>query len=766
MDTQSPADNQQQEESSSTSPEDNQGERADPPSTQDNQPEGSVSIPQQVHIHTIATAAVQIAPPDGFDFSNSANWPKWIRRFERFRIASGLIDKPEEYQVNSLLYTLEDAADDILSVLPLFEADKKKYDKVKSAFETHFVGTHNVIYERAKFNLRYQEQGESAESFITSVHTPAENCKFGALRDELTRDRIVVGILDKKLSERLQLDSTLTLKTAITTVRQNEMAKKQQSLLHGETTDHNVDSIRYKGKGPKPQAEKGKFSREMPPKFRQNSKWCGGTQYHQWKDCPARDASCRKCKKKGHYAAVCRSTRAVHAVTQQRWQADDEEEYEFLGSVTINTVSTRSVTEWTETLSFNGEPVTFKLDTGAAVTAIPHDIFKVERDGPLTKTSKVLYGPGNNMLEVQGCFKGTLSAKGHSAAQEVYVLTGLSKPLLGLPAIEALHLVQRIEEVRDTPDDYKAAYPTVFPGLGCLKESYTIELEGNAIPFALSTPRLIPIPLRGEVREELDRMEAMGVISKVTKPTDWCAGMVVIPKTNGKIRICVDLTHLKKWVKRERHILPSVDQTLAQLSGAKVFSKLDARSGFWQIPLAKESALLTTFITPYGRYCFNRLPFGISSAPEHFQRRMSQMLESQDGVLCHADDILVFGRNKEEHDRRLHQVLQKAKEEGLTLNEKCEFGRDSMIFVGHTVTAAGIEPDPGKVKAIMNMPEPKNVTDVRRLLGMANYLAKFIPRLATITTPLKELLSDRNEWCWGTSQVEAFKQLKLALSSP
>ena len=95
-------------------------------------------------------------------------------------------------------------------------------------------------------------------------------------------------------------------------------------------------------------------------------------------------------------------------------------------------------------------------------------------------------------------------------------------------------------------------------------------------------------------------MEAMGVISKVTQPTDWCAGLVVVPKANEKIRICVDLTHLNKWVNRERHILPSVDLILAQLSGAKVFSKLDAQSRFWQIPLVRESALLTTVITSYG----------------------------------------------------------------------------------------------------------------------------------------------------------------------
>ena len=123
-----------------------------------------------------------------------------------------------------------------------------------------------------------------------------------------------------------------------------------------------------------------------------------------------------------------------------------------------------------------------------------------------------------------------------------------------------------------------------------------------------------------EVKSELERMEKENIISKVEGPTDWCAGMVVVPKSNKKVRICVDLTQLNKCVKRERHIMPSVDHTLAQLSNAKIFSKLDANSGFWQIELSKQSALLTTFITPFGRYCFNRLPFGISSAPELFQK--------------------------------------------------------------------------------------------------------------------------------------------------
>ena len=126
---------------------------------------------------------------------------------------------------------------------------------------------------------------------------------------------------------------------------------------------------------------------------------------------------------------------------------------------------------------------------------------------------------------------------------------------------------------------------------------------------------------------------------------------------NGKVRISVDLTKLNESVRQERHILPSVEQTLAQIGGAQYFSKLDVNSGYWQIELDPESAKLTTFITSFGRFCFNRLPFGITSAPEHFQRRMTEILGDLEGVICLVDDILITGRTQEEQDQRLVEVL-------------------------------------------------------------------------------------------------------------
>ena len=147
--------------------------------------------------------------------------------------------------------------------------------------------------------------------------------------------------------------------------------------------------------------------------------------------------------------------------------------------------------------------------------------------------------------------------------------------------------------------------------------------------------------MRAKVREQLDHMERAGVISKVTELTPWCAEMVVVPKQGRAVRVCVDLKGLNENVLRETH--PGMDDTLAKLTGASVFSKVDANSRFCQIPLSEDSRLLTTFITPYGGYCFSKLPFWISSATELFQNKI---LEGLEGNLCHTDDVLIYGTDQ------------------------------------------------------------------------------------------------------------------------
>ncbi|KAK3549941.1 hypothetical protein QTP86_016871, partial [Hemibagrus guttatus] len=252
----------------------------------------------------------------------------------------------------------------------------------------------------------------------------------------------------------------------------------------------------------------------------------------------------------------------------------------------------------------------------------------------------------------------TLSKNNKNTTENIYVVRGLSMPLLSGTAAMALQLVARVESISlDSRETVKREFPKLFTGLGKMEGEYNIVLKPGAQPFSLSTPRRISLPLLLKVKEELIRMEQQGVISKVEGPTEWCAPMVAVPKNTGRVRMCSDLTELNKSVLREKHPLPSVEHTLGQLAGAKVFSKLDANAGFWQIPLSKESSLLTTFITPFGHYCYNRLCFGISSVPEHFLECMSRILEGLEGVLCQMDDVLIWGATQSEHDNRLRKAL-------------------------------------------------------------------------------------------------------------
>ena len=290
------------------------------------------------------------------------------------------------------------------------------------------------------------------------------------------------------------------------------------------------------------------------------------------------------------------------------------------------------------------------------------------------------------------------------------------------------------------------------------------QFKGRGSPIFLDYPTQSAIPLMSSVKAELENMERLGVISHIDTPTDWCAGMVVVPKSNNRVRICVDLTILNESVRRERHPMPAVEQTLAQNAGARVFSKLDANSGFWQIPLSAESAALTTFVTPFGRYHFNRLPFGITSAPEHLQRRMQEVLHGLQGVVCLMDNVLVHGKMQSEHDQCLNAVLVRLTESGLTLKkDKCVF-QPQVKFLGQILTPSGINSDPDKVSAVRQMRQPTNVSEVRRFLGMANQLSKFVPKLADLTMPLRDLLSKRNHWAWGELQQRSFTQVQDALT--
>lgn len=246
--------------------------------------------------------------------------------------------------------------------------------------------------------------------------------------------------------------------------------------------------------------------------------------------------------------------------------------------------------------------------------------------------------------------------------------------------------------------------------------------------------------------------------------------MLVVTKPN-KIRICLDPRDLNEAIKREHYQMPTIEEITTRLTKAKKFTVVDAKDGFWQKKLDLKSSYKTTFNTPFGRYRWLRMPFGISSAPEVWQRTMHELVEGLPGVEVIADDFVIagFGETNEEVDKSLTQnerfFFNKCREWNLKLNkDKVKHSQTAVQFMGHVLTPEGLQADPAKIEALLAMPEPEDLSALKRFLGMVNYLVKFMPHLSDMTEPLRRLDSKDVEWQWLEQHSVAFNTVKKYLT--
>ena len=307
-------------------------------------------------------------------------------------------------------------------------------------------------------------------------------------------------------------------------------------------------------------------------------------------------------------------------------------------------------------------------------------------------------------------------------------------------------------------------FQDVFEGLGKFPEAYHIQTKLEVEPV-IQPPHQVPHSLYDRLKHKLDDMEKNDVIAKVECPTDWVNNIVVVEKKGGDLQICLDPKDLNLAIRREHFQIPTYEDVVSHLGGKRFFTILDQKDSYWQVPLSEESSYLYTFSSPFSRYRFLRMPFGICSASGVLQKRTYKSFGDIDGVHVIADDMIITSESEEEHDQILCKWLARARQHNIKLNPKKIQLKSEVVYMGNILTEHGVKPDEMKVKAVVDMPTPISKEDVRRQIGMLNYLSPYISNMSEITIPIRSLLKNNVQFQWLPEHSLAFDKIKEVLTS-
>lgn len=705
--------------------------------------------------------------PLRMDGNVAENWRKWKQRWVLYAKASGVDSKDEETQCAVLLHTIGEEALEVYDTFTFTEAEENKIEPLVAKLEAYCAPKKNVTYERYLF-FSCTQNGRPIDAFVTDLRTKAKTCEFGTLNDSLIKDRIVCGIDSQSVRERLLRNNELTLEVAINTVRAAETSKTQMESLNS----LEAAAVNFVTKNQKQPPRYQPMKKRQQKQQHQQIKPCGRCGYiHKPKQCRAFGQTCHKCQGRDHFAHMCRTKGANtghKTLNEVEQQSDtDSDEDLFLGELDS---SQNDKNELFTKLTVNEEEISFKIDTGAQCNVIPeHAYEKLSKKPSLQPTNVKITAYGGVRVPIKGTCTMTIKKNSKNLDAKFFIVAvEKAQPLIGLQTCRDLELINinnDVNEVKTSGTEILDEFKDVFTGLGLVNGEFHIELREDARP-TIQPSRKIPLSLMPKLQKTLEKLTEMEVISKVEKATDWVNSLVIVEKKDGSLRLCLDPKDLNRAIKREHYKPPTAETISSKLNGKRVFTVIDMSNCYWHKKLDEESSYLCTFNTPFGRYKFNRMPFGICVASDVAQRMVDENFSDIPGVLAVHDDIIIAGKDTAEHDLALKQALERARSRNIKFNRsKVQLRVNQVKYLGDIVTADGFKPDPEKIKAIVEMPEPQCKQDLQRLLGMVNYLSQYIPNMSEITAPLRNLLKKNMQWVWYDEHRSAIDKLKHALTN-
>ena len=638
-------------------------------------------------------------------------------------VAMNVDDNDARQRALLLHYAGEQVYDIFETLTDTGESDD--FDKACEKLTAYFSPKKSIEYEVYVFRKEKQEIGETLDTYHTRLRRLAATCDFTDIDREI-KTQIVQNCSSCRLRRRALRDADFSLSAMLAEGRAIELSEKQATDIENiREAEVNIASKRFQ----KTTTQRSQFKKATSNSRvnRENSTCycCGGKYPHrQNKPCAAKGKICNYCQKSGHFAKVCKAkmhnnsmqtncVTNINAVTTTNVTSDSVTNTNAVTSNAVTTINAPSDSDDgyvfsakneaivhnslpTCVVQIEGESIRMTIDSGASVNIMDSNTFnKIRRPSNMLFKQPVsnVYPYGSRTpLPVIGVF--ITKVKFHSKVVDthVHVVEGTTGNLLGCQTAQdlgILHITQNVTArqyvtTSDTPQSQIIdQFADLFEGAGKVDGvEIKLHIDQDVSPKE-QQHRRIPFHIRLDVENELDRLDKLYIIERVDGPTPWVSPIVVVPKKSGDVRICVDTREANKAVQRIKHVMPTIDELITDLNGACVFSTLDLKSAYHQLELNPESRYITTFTTHVGLWRYKRLMFGINAASEIFQNTLSELLSGLDGCKNMSDDIIVYSKTQQEHDKCMKAVLERLRQKNVKLNkDKCMISQNHVCFYG------------------------------------------------------------------------------------
>lgn len=714
-----------------------------------------------------------------YDKDNGHTFDAWFSRYiDLFDKDAGKLD--DAAKVRLLLRKLSPPDHERYNsfILPKL-AREFTFEETVAKLKSLFGATVSTFRRRYNCLQTTKEDGDDYLAYSCKVNKACVDFKLSELTEEQFKCLIYVcGLKSKQEAEiRMRLinkfneSADLTLQQVVEQCNSLVNLKQDTVLVEGCTSSVNAIAHTRRAK-PKRQAPSDK-NHEQP----RTPCWaCGGMHFN--KDCRFKDHRCNDCGKYGHREGYCAcfSSKSSNAPGTSDTKKKNKKHYQ----PSARTVTIRSISQHRKfvELQLNKVPLRLQLDTGSDISIISHRSW-IEIGRPKTKpaacSAKTASGEPLQLVAELEC---NVTLNGITREGKCFVASpNVSLDIVGIDWMDLFGLWDHpiasfCNQITTQPTQQMVALQAQFPevftsemGL-CNKTPVKLVLKGDPKPV-FRPKRPVAYAMEQAVEDELLRLQSLGVLKKVDF-SDWAAPIVAVRKPNGTVRICADFsTGLNNVLEANQYPLPLPEDIFAKMANCRIFSHIDLSDAYLQVEVDPTSQPLLTINTHKGLFQFTRLSPGIKSAPGAFQQLMDAMLAGLEYTVGYLDDILVGGRNEEEHKRNLQRILQRLREYGFTVRiEKCSFGMQQVKHLGQILDGNGIRPDPDKTAAIVNMPPPHDVSSLRSYLGAVNYYGKYVKDMRSLRHPMDQLLKAGTKFDWTPACQASFDRFRELLQSP